>query len=232
MRTQPVVYAHEVVIGIDAGIAFLEFHFKLLPCAPAVHDMERGEDAELCPFRVGLHLLYHILHRMMFHLHARHGAEGTAYTGIEQAQIFVDLGGSTHRRAGIARDDFLLDGDGRGKAFDKVYLRLRHSAQELAGVGRKALDVPALPFGVKRVEGQRGLTRPGHSGNGHELLLRNLHVDVPQVVDPGAFHLNILHRCIFFHSFQLSSVQSPSTFKRVLKEPWGYAKLQKTFGSF
>ena len=70
MCSQPVFNAYEVAAGIDAGIALLQFHLKLLLYASAFNDMKRRKDAELCPFRVGFHFLNHILYGMMFHFFA------------------------------------------------------------------------------------------------------------------------------------------------------------------
>ena len=76
----------------------------------------------------------------------------------EKAQMVVDLGHRGHRRAGVARGVALLDGDGRGEAFDEVHVRLVHELQELPRVGGKALDVAPLPLGVEGVEGQGGFS--------------------------------------------------------------------------
>ena len=72
------------------------------------------------------------------------------------------------------------------EALDEVHVGLVHLAEELARVGRQALDVAALALGVDRVEGEGGLARAGEAGEDHELVPRDLEVDVLQVVLAGA----------------------------------------------
>ena len=72
----------------------------------------------------------------------------------EKFQMVVQF---RHRADGGARgfDGIgLVDGDGGRDAVDAVGFRLVHAVEELAGVGRKRLDVAALSLGVDRVERQ------------------------------------------------------------------------------
>ena len=63
------------------------------------------------------------------------GAVGQAHSGEQQTEIVVDLGYRAHSGTWVMRNTFLVDGDGRRKAFDIVDVRLVHPAQELPGVG-------------------------------------------------------------------------------------------------
>src|SRR3989339_791095 len=49
--------------------------------------------------------------------------------------IFINFGNSSDGRAGIMRSCFLVDGDSRREAINRIYIRLVHSADELAGIG-------------------------------------------------------------------------------------------------
>src|SRR5439155_115041 len=80
------------------------------------------------------------------------------------------------------RCGFLLDGDGRGKSFDDVHFGTLHLTEELAGVGREPLDIPALPLGINRVEGKRRLPRAGKTGDDRQRVARDFDADVFQVV--------------------------------------------------
>jgi excinuclease ABC subunit A len=62
--------------------------------------------------------------------------------------------------------------------------------KELARVGRARLDIAPLPFGVERVEGERRLPRPREPRHDHELVARQIDVDVLQVVDARAAYRN------------------------------------------
>jgi hypothetical protein len=84
-----------------------------------------------------------------------------------------------HRRAAIDRDA------GRDR-IEVVDRRPLEALQELARVGAEALDEAALPFGVERVERERGLARAGDAGDGDELTGVKVEVDPPEVVGAGA----------------------------------------------
>jgi hypothetical protein len=94
----------------------------------------------------------------------------------------VDLGDGADGGARIARGGFLLDGDGGRQAVDLIDVRLLHHLQELPRVSGEALDVAALALGIDRVEGERGFARAGQSGEHHELVARNVEIDVFEIV--------------------------------------------------
>ncbi len=73
----------------------------------------------------------------------------------QQAHVVVDLGDGADGRARIAAGGFLLDGDRRRQPVDVVDIRLLHHFEELARIGRQALDVAALALGIDGVEGER-----------------------------------------------------------------------------
>jgi hypothetical protein len=120
------------------------------------------------------------------------GEYGRAGAGEEEAEVVVDL---RHRADGGARvlgGRLLLDGDGGREAGDVVDVRLLHHVEELPGVGRERLDVAPLPFGVDRVKGERRLAGPGQPGDHHQLVARDVHADVLEVVLAGAANLDEL----------------------------------------
>jgi hypothetical protein len=110
------------------------------------------------------------------------GAVGRAGAGEQQAQVVVDLGHRAHGGARVVAGGLLLDGDCGRQALDQVHVGLVHELQELARVGRQALDVAALPLRVQRVEGQRGLARARQPRQHHQLVARDVEVDVLEVV--------------------------------------------------
>ena len=111
-----------------------------------------------------------------------------ADAGPEQAHVVVDLGHRADRRARVAAGGLLLDGDRRRQALDQVDVGLAHQFQELAGIGRQALDIAPLALGVDGVESQRALARPRQPGQHHQLAARDVHADVLQVVLARAAH--------------------------------------------
>jgi hypothetical protein len=92
---------------------------------------------------------------------------------------------------GLRRGRLLLDGDGRRQAVDLVDVRLLHHLEELAGIGRQALDVAALALGIDRVEGERGLARAGQAGHHDQAVARQVEVDVLQIVLARAAEMNL-----------------------------------------
>ena len=116
------------------------------------------------------------------------GAVRDADVGEEQPQIVVDFGNGADSRTRVGTRGLLLDRDRRRQALDEVHVRLFHLFEELPGVRRQRLDVPPLPFRVDRVEGERGLAGSRETGDDHQLVAREIHVDVLQVVHAGPAH--------------------------------------------
>ena len=107
---------------------------------------------------------------------------GRADPGEEEPEEVVDLGDGADGRAGIGRDRFLVDGDGRRDALDGLDLGLLHLVDELAGVGREALDVAALALGEEGVESQGRLPGAGRPGDHDQLVPGQGQVDVLEIV--------------------------------------------------
>ena len=102
--------------------------------------------------------------------------------GVQEPQVVVDLGDRAHRRPGVPRRRLLVDRDRGREALDEVDVGLVHLAEELPGVRRQRLDVPALPLGVDRVERERRLPRARQAGEDDQAVAGQLEVDVPEVV--------------------------------------------------
>jgi hypothetical protein len=75
-----------------------------------------------------------------------------------------------------------LSGDRRRQAVDLVDVGLLHHLQELARIGRQRLDIAALALGIDGVERQRGFSRARQAREHHELVARNLDVDILEIV--------------------------------------------------
>ena len=55
--------------------------------------------------------------------------------------------------------------------------------EELARVGRKTFDVPPLALGVQRIERKRAFPAPAHPANDDKFSMRNIQINVFQIVD-------------------------------------------------
>ena len=57
--------------------------------------------------------------------------------------------------------------------------------EELAGIRRKRLDISPLAFGINRVERERRFAGAADAGNNRQCVMRDLKVDVLEVVNPN-----------------------------------------------
>ena len=109
------------------------------------------------------------------------------HPGKEDAEVIVDFGDRADGTPGVPSSGLLLDRDRRTQPVDSVDIGLAHLAEELAGIARQALDVPALAFGVQGVKRQRAFTRPRDPGEADQGAARQVERDVTKVVLAGTF---------------------------------------------
>src|ERR1700694_2448391 len=86
-------------------------------------------------------------------------ANRDATAGKEQPQIIDDFGRGADRGPGVARPRPATDGDGGREVADKLRVGLIKAFEELAHIGRKALEITPLGFRVKGVEYQAAFAR-------------------------------------------------------------------------
>ena len=138
------------------------------------------------------HAVDHLADRLAFDRQAGRRRIGNADAREQQAHVVVDLGDRADRRARVARGGLLLDRDGRRQAVDLVDVRLLHHLEELARIGRQALDIAALALGIDRVEGERRFARARQAGHHDQRVARQVEVDVLQIVLARAANGNSL----------------------------------------
>ncbi len=158
------VQAHHHAVHPGPGEPLdLEFaeQFRVLALAPAYH---RGEHLE----PGGLVELEHPVHDLLRGLPgdrpAADRAVRLAHPRVQQPQVVVDLGDGPDGRPRVAAGRLLVDGHRRGQPVDEVHVGLVHLAEELAGIRRQRLHVPALALGEDGVERQAGLAGAGQPG--------------------------------------------------------------------
>ncbi len=135
------------------------------------------------------------------HFFARNVRIGFASASVEQTQKIVYFGDGANRRARIFARGFLLNGDDGTQTRNLVHIGALHVADEVARVGRKSLDVAALPFGVDGVECQRRLAAAAQTRNHRECIARNGGIDVAQVVNSRAINLYFAVVAVHFLAF-------------------------------
>src|SRR3989454_8174590 len=112
----------------------------------------------------------------------------------EEPQVVVDLGDRSDGRSRVPRGALLVDRHRWREALDEVDVGLLHLSEKLPRVGGERLDVAALTLGVNRVEGERRLPGSGEPRDHHELVARDLHVDVLEVVLSRALDVDVVER--------------------------------------
>ena len=137
----------------------------------------------------------HVVHAETAYLLPRDRRKGVSDAGEQEFEVVVYLGRRAHRRTGVARVDLLLDGDGRRNARDDVHVGFVDLAEELARIGREALDIAALPFGEDRVEGQRRFSRTREARDDDQFVVRDFNLDIAEVVNPRTFNIDCVFVC-------------------------------------
>ncbi len=108
----------------------------------------------------------------------------------QQAQIIVYFRGRSDRGAVRAAGVLVRDRDGGRNAVDPLGLRLVELFEKLPRVGREAFDVSPLALGVERIEGHAGLAAPRDAAKHNELPVRQVQIDLPQVIHGHAAQLD------------------------------------------
>ena len=76
---------------------------------------------------------------------------------VEKSEVVPDLSDRADGRTRIAGGALLINGDGWREPVNGVNVGLLHLPEELTCVGREALDIATLTFGVDGVEGEARL---------------------------------------------------------------------------
>ena len=100
----------------------------------------------------------------------------------QHAKIVVHLRERADRRSRRAPGRPLLDRHRRGEPLNLFEHRFRHLPHKLPRIGRKALDIPPLPLGVERVEGERGFPRAAGAAADRHRAAGNIGIDRFEIV--------------------------------------------------
>jgi hypothetical protein len=164
--------------------------FEILALAP-YH--QRGEDHELGVFRQRQHGVDHLRHGLRGQGDVVFRTLRITHPRVQQAQVVVDFGDGADGRARVVAGGFLLDRDRRRQSLDQIDVGLFHQLQELPRVGRQRLDIAPLAFGIEGVERQRRLARTRQPGDHHQLVARQIEVDVLEIVGASTTYADEFH---------------------------------------
>ncbi|TKS58495.1 MAG: hypothetical protein EWM73_03519 [Nitrospira sp.] len=168
-----------------AGPAHVEEFFPIFSL-PAADD--RGQYLKPAPLGQQANGIDHLLHSLRGNFIAALEAGGTPDTGKKETEVVVDFRHGADRGPGVVAGALLLDGNGRREPFDRIDVGFAHLFEKLTGIGRERLDVPTLPLGIDRIEGQRRLARSAQPRDHDELVPWDRHVDVLEIVLPRPFN--------------------------------------------
>ena len=115
-----------------------------------------------------------------------------AEAGEEHSQQVRDLGEGADARVLRWGRHQLFDRDRRRQAGDPVDLWGGYRAEQVAGEGGDGFEVAALRLGVDGVEGQRRLSRAGHSADADELPVGEGDREAGQIVLMGTDDVDLL----------------------------------------
>ncbi|EFC52357.1 hypothetical protein NEISUBOT_04103 [Neisseria subflava NJ9703] len=101
---------------------------------------------------------------------------------VQKTQVIVDFRNRADGGARVVAGGFLLDGNRGRQAFDQIDIGFVHHLQKLTGIGGKALNITALAFGIQSIKCQRRFAAAGQSCYHHELVARNVQIDIFQIM--------------------------------------------------
>ena len=131
------------------------------------------------------------LRRVALHRVAAAAADHLADLGKQQPQVVGHFGRGADRRSARSAAAVGGHGDGGRNAVNPLGLGLFQAVEELAGVGRKALDVAALSLGIERIEGQAALAAAAEPAEHDELAVRDVQIDRFEVMDSHPAQRNV-----------------------------------------
>ena len=179
-------------IHAHADKATLARSIKLLLVLALAAAHDRCQHLNAAALRQRQNLIHDLVHGLLADLPAADRAVRHTDARVHQTEIVIDLRHGTHRGTRILGSGFLIDGDRRGKAVDVVHVRLFHLAEKHAGIAGKRLHIAPLAFRIDRIEGQGGFAGTGQTGQHDQLVARQFHIDIFQIVFPCTGNDDIL----------------------------------------
>lgn len=74
---------------------------------------------------------------------------------------------------------------------NEIHIRTLELLHRLPCLSRQALHVLAITLRVQRIESQRRLTRTRNARDHDQLIPRNLHFDIPQIMLASPLNMNV-----------------------------------------
>ena len=105
-----------------------------------------------------------------------------ADTSIKQTQVVIDFSNGRNGTARITARRLLVYRNSWAETIDTIDIWFVHNPKKLSRVATQRLNIATLTFSVDSVKDKRGLTAPAQTSYYHQLISRNLHVDILQIM--------------------------------------------------
>ena len=139
-------------IDTDIQVTFATHRLEEFTVMTLTAADKRSEDEDLTSGIIVQDHVEHLLLCVFHHLLTGGIAVGLAGTGEEQTHVVVDLCRGAYCGSRIPVGGLLLDADDGRESCDLIHIRALHTAEEIAGIGRKGLDITALTLSKDGVE--------------------------------------------------------------------------------
>ena len=109
-------------------ISLLDIHFELFAERAVFGNVKRCHNHELCSRLKLARALQDVFRGVLLHLLSADGRVSLSDSGVEQPEVFVNLGAGAHGRARVPGNRLLLNGNGWGQTFYVVAFGFAHAA--------------------------------------------------------------------------------------------------------
>ena len=178
----------QLAIDADTGEARLLplGHFlAIFALAPAHYWREQISPS---PLRQSHHTVDHLADRLRGNRLSRRWRVRHAHPRPQKPHIVVNLGDGCDGRARVAAGCLLLDTDCRRKPVNMLDIGLLHHFEELARIGRQALDIAALSLSIDCIESKRGFARARQPRHHDQRIARQININPFKVMLARAAH--------------------------------------------
>ena len=180
-------------IDPDVDVSLLaEILEQVLVVSLAVLD-KRGHDVDAVSLVTLHNQRQYLVDGVFHHALSRQVGIGVGSAGIQESQVVIDLGCGAHGAARVAVDRLLPYRDDGTQAGNLVHVGALEHPHHVTGIGREGFQVSALPLGKHGVKCQRRLAAATQPRHYREAVVRNLNVNVLEVVDSCPQHLNTIN---------------------------------------
>jgi hypothetical protein len=158
----------------------------------------RCQQLQLRPLGQLHNAVYNLVDGLFFDFLAAFRAMGNPDSCVEQTQIIINLRYRTDGGTRVMARCFLVDGDGRRKPLDEVYIRLFHLPQKLPCIGGERLHIASLSLCIYRIESKRAFAAAAHPRKDNQLISGDGEVNIFQIMRSRTLYYNLILHSVSF----------------------------------